>query len=417
MCALAATAREAAAREAAALESATREATALDATPVALVPVEVIDDAPDNVAHEASAFDATDGAEDAREAVALEAIAPDCTACESNDLDTLGAIARVSAARESVAFAHDATALDAHDGIEPDNAALDALDARRARETIALATINSRESHESLDSLDSLCTLDARGGATGISTTAATECNARNRDGTAAADAHTNADGPPSRRLRPRCGAPPRSSDAVAASTDRWWRAAVDASPAAIRMMSQPPVAHEVTDRVIRLERWTRVRDAVAVEKATNVVAMRFEPQRPGRQKRVRVPCRLETVNDECDEHEANAEAMKARMNYACPATAEPFTASTATTEGLAAAHGTVSVHVTDEVAHISEACKRLQRDGVDVRSVVLIGWTLSYRVRSTCAAGDWYAKSPEGAVYRSYKQLQARAHVTEHTI
>lgn len=66
-----------------------------------------------------------------------------------------------------------------------------------------------------------------------------------------------------------------------------------------------------------------------------------------------------------------------------------------------------------EEVAQISAACERLKRDGVEVRAVVLLGWTLRYRVRPTGDSGDWYAKSPEGKVYRSHLQLQKRTQST----
>ena len=62
-----------------------------------------------------------------------------------------------------------------------------------------------------------------------------------------------------------------------------------------------------------------------------------------------------------------------------------------------------------DEVMHISTACKGLSRNRVDVAGVVLLGWTLRYRMRSTGTTGDWYATSPDGIRYRSHKELQRR--------
>jgi hypothetical protein len=72
-------------------------------------------------------------------------------------------------------------------------------------------------------------------------------------------------------------------------------------------------------------------------------------------------------------------------------------------------AHGLSYGAHDDEVAIITAACKRLQHDGVDVSAVDTLGWTLRYRVRSTGDTGDWYAKSPDGEVYRSYVQLRRR--------
>ena len=79
------------------------------------------------------------------------------------------------------------------------------------------------------------------------------------------------------------------------------------------------------------------------------------------------------------------------------------------------AAHATSSDRA-DEVAHISAACKRMKRDGVDVAAVDVLGWTLRYRVRSTCTSGDWYATSPEGGTYRSFAALQRRVAVATAT-
>ena len=103
-------------------------------------------------------------------------------------------------------------------------------------------------------------------------------------------------------------------------------------------------------------------------------------------------------------------------------ATAAAIVAATAATvaEAPDAARGAARVaasrdaHVslrdcTDDVVHMSNACHVLRRNRVDVAGVVLLGWTLRYRMRSTGKVGDWYATSPDGIRYRSHKELQRR--------
>ncbi len=61
----------------------------------------------------------------------------------------------------------------------------------------------------------------------------------------------------------------------------------------------------------------------------------------------------------------------------------------------------------TQDAMHIATACKRLKQNGVEVAPFKLRGWTLQYNKRHTGTSGDWYATSPGGKKYRSYKALQ----------
>ena len=69
----------------------------------------------------------------------------------------------------------------------------------------------------------------------------------------------------------------------------------------------------------------------------------------------------------------------------------------------LLASHGS-----RDPYAAVSLVCQRLQRHGVSIAPFELLGWNIRYLTRSSGTQGDWYAKSPNGLMYRSHAQLLA---------